>query len=475
MAERVFCVDFGSAFTKVALRTAVQEDGALIPCSDEGFELWAPTVVAADWTSGDARLDFGYRAAGIKPGGKILVYNNFKKDLFAPQADAPDAHPLDALLRSDEFEALAAKHNVPAHWVTGLRGLAASARAMFGGADAPASEGRRQEEAKRLVYHYFKWLRERVLQACERLPHTALKYEDIPLRVSVPVLGADADLSQHPGCKRFREALALTRWKLDQRLFVSEPEANAIGILTKATNALNKRNRINFGEMLSKGPLNTVLAGDEHFPTYRALVIDVGAFTTDCAALTVDTGGKKSGADTTNGVGFKVVQRSLAFGVTDLDASVRAALPQEKQAALDALSRLDFARYQDSTYVSGTGYRVGAGKVTLGGPADRPAVEQCLGAFVARLTAEVAAFLQQLEPASKQELILTGGGNSIPAVRDALIAAAAQAPGNPFVKTHAPGLKKAKAGPPVDPLDDKFARGASALGGVSIYFEKDYF
>ncbi len=75
MPERIFCVDFGSAFTKVALRTAAQEDGKLIPCSDEGLELWAPTVVAADWTrsSTEPRLEFGYRAAAIKPGGKIVV------------------------------------------------------------------------------------------------------------------------------------------------------------------------------------------------------------------------------------------------------------------------------------------------------------------------------------------------------------------------------------------------------------------
>ncbi len=36
-----------------------------------------------------------------------------------------------------------------------------------------------------------------------------------------------------------------------------------------------------------------MLAGDEHFPTYRAILVDVGAFTTDVAALTVDTGGTK--------------------------------------------------------------------------------------------------------------------------------------------------------------------------------------
>ncbi len=132
MPERIFCVDFGSAFTKVALRTAAQEDGKLIPCSDEGLELWAPTVVAADWTrsSTEPRLEFGYRAAAIKPGGKIVVYSNFKKDLFTDTAAADGAatHPLDALLMSDEFTSLADKYNVPSAWVHGLRTMAGRRR-----------------------------------------------------------------------------------------------------------------------------------------------------------------------------------------------------------------------------------------------------------------------------------------------------------------------------------------------------------
>lgn len=475
MAERVFCVDFGTYYTKVALRSAPQEASALVPCSDEGLELWAPTVVSADWTKGEARLEFGYRAAGVKPGGKVVVYHNFKRDLFAPPAPVSNLHPLDALLQSEEFEALATKYGVTQPWVAGLRSMTSSARAMFGapGEHPGSAAARRQEEAKRLTYHYFKWLRERVLRACERLPHTALNYKDIPLRVTVPVLGPPETLAQHPGCVRLRDALSSAGWQFADPLFVSEPESNAVGILTKAVNALTVRTKkINFREMFNRGPLITVLAGDQHHPTYRALVVDVGAFTSDFAALAVDTGGKE--ADTSAGAGFTVTQRSVPFGVSDLDVAVQAALPEDKRTALNGLARKDFAAFQVSAYSEETGYRIGPGKV-IGGAADRPLVHGCLAAFGTRLTEEVAAFLQPLGPASMQELILTGGGNNIPTVRDALIKAAAAVPGNPFVKTHAPGLKKTKAGPPVDPLDEKFARGAGALGGSSIYFEHGYY
>ena len=242
--------------------------------------------------------------------------------------------------------------------------------------------------------------------------------------------------------------------------------------MTQASNALTKKQKINLGEMFGKGPLITVLKGDPHHPTYRALVIDVGAFTTDFAALSVDTGG--TAFDTSAGAAFGVTQHSVRLGVTNLDASVRAALSTEKQGLLDGLAPKDFAEFQSRTYTDGVGYRLSGGRV-LGGDTDRDAVQTALAEFSKRLVDEVTAFRQQLPPASMEELILTGGGSSIPAVRDALIAAA-QTTGKPFVRTHAPDLKRGKAGSPlVDKLGPEFTRGGSALGGASIYFEKSYY
>lgn len=470
MVECVFCVDFGSAYTKVALRPAVRESGDLIKCSDFGEELWVPTVVAADYSAAEPQLEFGYKAAGIKPGNAIRVFTNFKKDLFAPPgAEPPALPPLESLLQSDEFTQLATKFGVQPPEVIGLKQMLAAARA-FGGRSrsSPNAEAQRQADAKSLTAHFMKWLRGRVLEACARRPGAPLRYEDIPLRVAVPALGGAADLANNPGCARFREALGGTGWKFDDRLFVPEPEANAVGVLTKAANELTAKRKINFREMFGKGPLITVLAGDKNHPNYRALVIDVGAFTTDFAALSIDTGGKLS--DVTDGAGFTVKQQSIAFGVTNLDAAIRAALPEDKQKALDRLAPLDFSIFQQRAYADDVGLRVAPGLV-LGGAADRGAVDGCLNDFAKRLTDETAAFCQALGPAAMQELILTGGGCNIPAVRDALLQAAAQLPGSAVVKTHAPGVKKAQTGTPVDNLSDTFARGASALGGASIYFE----
>lgn len=475
MLDCVFCIDFGSAYTKVALRSAAQDTTALLRCDDTAVELWAPTVVAVEWDRGEARkMEFGYKAAGVKPGGNIVVFTDFKKELFAPAPTEAVAGPppLEALLQSAEFDGLAAKYGVLPPEVAALRNLVASARVLSGNRPdrGPKPEERRLLNARGATYHYMKWLRERVLAACAKLPNRVLRYEEIPVRVAVPALGSPGELAGHPGCKHLREAIELAGWRFDDRPFVSEPESNAIGILTKGANALTpKKRKINFREMFSRGPLVTVLAGDPHHPTYRALVIDVGAFTTDFAALSINTGGKLT--DASDGAGFVAVPRSVPFGVSNLDAAVRAALPDDKRAALEALSRKDFEAFQVNAYVEGVGYRFERTKI-VGGEADRPAVLKCLGTFADRLAAEAQAFCLQLgPPASMQELILTGGGCNIPAVRDALMGAVKSAGG--FVKTHAPDVRPGKTGSPlVDRLDVPSTRGASALGGASIYFER---
>src|SRR5689334_3021555 len=101
MLDCVFCIDFGSAYTKVSLRPAAQDTTALLRCDDTAVELWAPTVVAVEWVKGEQRMEFGYKAAGVRPGGNIAVFTDFKKELFAPAAaEVPDQPPIEALLKS---------------------------------------------------------------------------------------------------------------------------------------------------------------------------------------------------------------------------------------------------------------------------------------------------------------------------------------------------------------------------------------
>jgi hypothetical protein len=472
MADRVFCIDFGSAYTKVALRRDPSAETRLLTWPNIDF--CVPSTVAVDRRHGTKpRLAFGDEAADQQGGGGIDVYRNWKRTVFlTPGADRPSQSPLEALLGSDELLQLADKFGVAQGQIAHLQQLVGAARSLISGPGGRvvSAESQQRALAAALAANFFHWLRQRVMEACAKLPTAGLKYEEIPVRLAIPAF-AQGDDHAHPGRKLLLEALNKAGWPLHaEQPTVAEPDANAVGILTKACNVLGKGGRINLGDMFSKGPLITVLKGDPHHPSYRALVIDVGAFTTDFAALSLKPDSKTVPDD---GVGFAVIQHSAPVGVSDLDEAMRGVLKVDEWPVKPTWA--DWAKVQQSVYTDGKGYRApGLGRL-VGGPADSEAVQSALADFGERLAEEARKFCEQLPQASMQELILSGGGSSIPAVREAL-QKAATAGGHSYVKTHAPDLKKGKAGSPlVGKLDDHFTRGGSALGGASIYYEKNYY
>lgn len=471
MAERVFCIDLGSAYTKVALRRDPTADGELIEPEYVGTGFLVPSTLVIDRRS-KTRVLFGDEAEGQVSGGGIEVVEDWKRTLFLPPPPADERPALDTLLDSDELRELGAKYQVSDAQLAHLRALVAAARGVSGGsAPQPGAAGARQQaRAAALAAHFFDWLKKLVLSACAKLSTTGLKFEDIPVRVTVPAFGPADDPTNHPGCELLRKALAAARWPLHaDRPFVTEPESNAVGVLTRAANVLDRRQKISLRDMFNKGPLITVLKGDAHHPSYRAVVIDVGAFTTDLAALYTQPGGKPLPE---SGVGFEVAQKSVPVGVRALDDAMKAALNAPDWPA--RLSGKEWATFQRNVYTEGKGYRM-PGYRTVGGTADQDAVQSCLAEFGQRIAAEVTSFTAAFTPASMQELILTGGGTAIPAVRTAILGAL-QEGGAAFVKTHAPDLKRAEAASPlVDKIGTALTRGGSALGGTSIYFEKGYY
>jgi hypothetical protein len=253
---------------------------------------------------------------------------------------------------------------------------------------------------------------------------------------------------------------------------VPEPYANAIGILTKGTNVLH-RSRVRIGEMFGKGPFVTALKDGTHHPMYRALAIDVGAFTTDFAALTLKPDGNNT-ADPDEYI--SIVQSSLPIGVSDLDSRLIESLPREKGEWLRKASPMEWEDFRPAVYTEGKGIRVPDLGV-VGGPTDAEIVRGCLAEFSRQLSIEAEKFRRSLgaiPQGSLQELLLTGGGSYVPAIRESLMAAA-QSPECPFVKTHAPAIKRVSGGPQIDKLDASFVRGGSALGGASTYFEKSLY
>jgi hypothetical protein len=477
MADRVFCIDFGSAYTKVALRRDPSAESELISTragttTEPSF--CVPSTVAVDRRGPKAVPEFGDRAASLQPGGGIEVHRNWKKAIFQRHAPGakPQQSPLETLLQSEELRELAARFGVAAGQVAHLQQLVGSARQLIGGRVVSA-ESQQHVVAASIAPHFFHWLRQQVLEACSRLPTTGLRFDSIPVRITIPAFDHSASADLQPGWRTLLDALSKAGWPLHpEQPTIAEPYANAIGVLTKGTNSY-LRGKIRIGDMFGRSPLTTVMKDATHHPLYRAMVIDVGAYTTDFSALTM-----KPDDDNTSDADaqISVLQHSQPLGVSDLDLRMIAALPKEKGDWLRKAASIDWEDFRPAVYSEGKGVRVPDLGV-VGGPADAEAVRACVAEFVAQLSAETAKFLGSLEavpPGSLQELILTGGGSFVTAVRDALLSAA-QASGNEFIKVHAPALKKSTGGPLIDKLDRTLARGAGAIGGASIYFEKSLY
>jgi hypothetical protein len=476
MADRVFCIDLGSSFTKVALRSDPTADTRLLNpdrvSSLVGF--CVPTVVAVERRpNAKPILEFGARAADMTTSGDVTTFVNWKKSLFLrPKADESNHSPLEALLGSGEMLDLATRFNVPAAQVNYLRQMAAAARGLFGGSGRPLStESQEHKNATIIAAHFLRWLREQILEACSRLTAVGLKYEDIPARIAVPAFSQGRGIETHPGCVALLNAMRTAGWPLHkEQPLVTEPYSNAVGVLTRGKNCVLRSGTINLGAMFANGPLMTVLRDAAHHPTYRALIIDIGAFTTDFSGVELNTEGKT--IDDPNSA-FVFSQHSVPLGVSDLDVIVAEALPTEKANWFRNAPAYDKEAFRRSLYTESKPFATNTvGRIGVG--VEGEAIRETVQSFSRQIAGTVAEFCDGRVPASMQELILTGGGASIPHLRDALQQAAATG-GNTYVRTHAPALKKTAGGPPVTKLDTEFYRGGSALGGASIYFESSFY
>src|SRR5712672_2560512 len=77
----VLSIDFGSAFTKVALRHEPDEPSKILDEPSLNLDtsrICIPTIAASVVRSGATRWAFGVDAAGLKTGNGIRVYRNWK-------------------------------------------------------------------------------------------------------------------------------------------------------------------------------------------------------------------------------------------------------------------------------------------------------------------------------------------------------------------------------------------------------------
>ncbi len=477
MSERVFCIDFGSAFTKVALRRDPSAPSEVVNSPTrraEELDFCVPSVAVIDRTGTPHRAEFGPATANRVAGGGIEIHPNWKRHVFSGIRATGDltAPPLDLLLQSSQLRELAESFGVSAAQVAHLRQLVVQARGLLGvpaAARAATGEAGWQRFASGLARHFFAWLRGYVMEACGPLRATGLNPEAIPVRLSVPAFAHGRGIETHPGCQVLTEAITRAGWTLhEDRPIVSEPYTNVMGVLTEGRNILSPRRRVQLGRMFKDGPIMLPLKDPSHHPAYRGWCIDVGAFTTDFAALTLDPKGQQV-AEPDEAI--TVQQHSIPLGVSNLDEMILAVLPEEQVQWLRTTARpSDWDDFRTAVYTNRRSFRT-AGAGTIGGTDRRSALDGVLADFAAQLSAACVRFRAELPPVKSQELILTGGGNCIPTVCQKLAETMLAGEGQ-FFHVYWPlaggdGVYRR--------LPGALPRGGSALGGTSIYFERSFY
>src|ERR1700722_8235791 len=156
--------------------------------------------------------------------------------------------------------------------------------------------------------------------------------------------------------------------------------------------------------MFGRGSIITVLKDAVHHPVYRALVIDVGAFTTDFAMLTLKPDDHNTSNPDSN---ISLAQKSIPVGISDLDASMIDTLPKEKSEWLRKANPLEWEDFRPAVYSDGKGVRVPDLGI-IGGPADADTVRNCIVELTKKMNEETAAFLESMGAApsgSLEELV----------------------------------------------------------------------
>lgn len=471
-------IDFGNSYTKVALRVGRDDrtegikDGSLV--WDE-VNLCVPTLAAEHAVVGYPTWHYGTdvtRFAVDTP--NLTVHRNWKPHFFDKATVTPRVPVAVAAGRGARS---APPGITPEAWTvmsaTLPPGQLDQLRLRLGGT-APtdgAGEEVTESEHKVMGLGFFRWLREFVDPVC--LKRTGRPAAEIPVRISLPSFGnmTKAELL-------LSEILAEAGWRLDDTApMLPEPLSNAIGAFTEGTNATHRRGQHpDYAAMFrNTGMLKRMRDAilNKGAKSAWALIVDVGGYTTDFAMVGIDLQDIDARLEGEIEDKKRLAHQSKPLGVSELDRRLLAVLPDVKQAVLrEALTdQQRFEAFHRGCY--GKNHKYVLKRATIGGtPTEKKLVTDVVQTFATDAADDAEEFLEINQYDRVDDLILTGGGTLIPKVRDALCASLSRYAAK-GLKVHTyftegeslPGVKQ----PHRLPLE--LVRGATAVGGASVYFD----
>lgn len=262
---------------------------------------------------------------------------------------------------------------------------------------------------------------------------------------------------------------------------MAEPTANAIGVFGEGRNVVwqpsgSRTLQPHWEQTFSQSPFFEAIQRRLWTPFTRplhwVLIADLGGYTLDFAMVGFDLGT----LDLPGGVHRgkrRLATHSAPLGVAALDRRIAGVLDGQAQGAFaDAVGSINQQRLEAlhrTVYQRDMAYRT-AHAVLNEDPTERARIRACVDTFAADVANVVQHFIEVEQYQRVDDLILTGGGMNIPAVRDAVRDRLADI--GRFKHAYVPAEQQ-------EALDDnrytrltrKLVRGATALGGSSLYFD----
>ena len=361
MYEATLSIDLGASYTKIAYRKALaprkvgtSEEHARVLMIDNSPLI--PTLAVRTRNASKPWV-FGWEAANLNPDRDMEVFLNWKAGLFRPANDRDSA----------------------------------SAITVAG--------------------KFFEWLR-------SKLEAAKINLKNCQTRVAMPAFD-----TFDQNAEILARCMDLSGWDNPSLILkVREPHGNTIGLFSRGRNVVGRNAAgellLNYGQMFGQ---NSAYVGTSrgftlhgtHGNLLRVLVVDIGAFTTDVAALTFDI--TSPGNEMADGLSA-LAQESYALGViNELDKPLFAALAEKHgftstEVSFNDNELLKAKLYHRQPYTLLTRSR---GIIELGGAEDAKLVATHMAKFAGAIWEKISAFVQKECPT---QVFLTGGGSLIPAV-----------------------------------------------------------
>lgn len=439
--RRILSIDLGSAYTKIAVRPDWNAEANLLhdlPLATPDVDFCIPSVVARIERGGAATWSIGARAAAEVPGDGVTLYRYWKARLFSPEPGTEAAR--------DEM------------------------------GSSFAADGR--DDAEQVAVHFFRELRE----SLERSPFADALHE-CTVRVCVPKMEASEDADA-----LLAGILGRSGWRPARgRTTVYEPESNACGVFTRGRNATWFPPRVSFTPSEGRSlQLRDMLEPEGLLEAFRrvagsfgVLVIDIGGFTTDFGYVEFDTSFSSASWQRPT-----IVQQSYELGIRELDHAIFHILGDEARQVVQHLSSGEWDEVKSRLYHGETVTleAPGGGRVTIGGDGDLERMAGVVREFAARVIRVRDRFCQSHVRGPINAQTLTGGGAMISSIRQAIsreLGSDERTHVHDLLDEAEPERTLTLRGSRFDGNDVEararrnleLVRGASAIGGCSVFFE----